>query len=170
MKLDPILLVEDDLKDIELTTAALEGAQLSNEIVVLRDGEEALDFLYRQVDDQDGGAPNPAMVLLDIKMPKVSGLEVLERIKGDPILAHIPVVMLTSSREEADLAASEKLGANAYMVKPLGFMDLFDTIKGVGMPWAMIAPTPSSPLGSLAAQPRTQVITGRNSRVVPFRK
>jgi CheY-like chemotaxis protein len=143
MKLDPILLVEDDPKDIELTIAALKGSNLSNEVIALRDGQEALDFLYREGAYQSQDVPAPAMIFLDIKLPKVNGFEVLKQVRSDPRFSHTPVVMLTNSAVETDLVSSEALGANAFVVKPIGFMDLFDTIKGLSLSWAMLKPQPS---------------------------
>lgn len=135
--LRPILLVEDSPRDVELTMAALAKCQLANEIVVARDGAEALELLL-------GEGPNhnrplvPAVVLLDLKLPKVDGLEVLERVKSDPRRAHIPVVMLTSSREERDLVRSYDLGVNAFVVKPVDFGAFFEAIQDLGMFWAVL--------------------------------
>ena len=137
-----IMLVEDNLNDIDLTLAALEEHHLANEIVVARDGAEALDYLHRRGKFADRGDEVPAVILLDIKMPKVSGLEVLRQMKADSTLRHIPVVMLTSSREEPDLAASYKLGANAYVVKPVDFQQFVDAVKQVGGFWAVINEPP----------------------------
>ena len=113
-----ILMVEDDPKDIDLTLSALEEYNLSNEVVVARDGEEALDYLYCRGKFRERTSDNPAVLLLDLKLPKIDGLEVLQHIKADERLKMIPVVVLTSSREERDMAASYKLGVNAYVVKP----------------------------------------------------
>jgi CheY-like chemotaxis protein len=131
--LRPILLVEDNPRDLELTLAALAKCQLANEILLARDGAEALDLLL------DPEKPLvPAVVLLDLKLPKVDGLDVLERIKGDPSRRNIPVVMLTSSREERDLVRSYDLGANAFVVKPVDFGAFFEAIQDLGMFWAVL--------------------------------
>ena len=140
-----ILLVEDDPKDVELTMTALEEYNLSNEVVVAMDGEEALDYLYYRGKFQRRSSDNPAVVLLDLKLPKVDGLEVLETIKQDEKLKMIPVVVLTSSREERDLVASYKLGVNAYVVKPVDFHEFVNAIKELGVFWAIInEPPPGS--------------------------
>ena len=144
MKPNPILLVEDDPKDAELTVAALQAANLNNEIIPLHDGQEALDFLRRQGGYQDRVTPNPAVVLLDVKLPRVSGLEVLEQIKSDPSLSDTPVVMLTSSREESDLVASYDLGVNGFVVKPFGLDAMFDAMKSIGLFWGAINKTPGN--------------------------
>ncbi|WP_457106935.1 response regulator [Methylobacterium sp. P5_C11] len=140
--LKPILLVEDNPNDIELTLAALESSQLANEIVICRDGAEALDFIYRRGAYEKRLAQDPAVVLLDLKLPKVDGLEVLARIKGDPATRKIPVVMLTSSREETDLVRSYDLGVNAFVVKPVGFDEFFVAIKEIGVFWALLNEPP----------------------------
>ena len=128
-ELRPILLVEDSPRDVELTLAALAKCQLANDVVVVRDGAEALDWLYAK-NSFEGRAPGePAVVLLDRKLPKVDGLEVLERVKGDATLRQIPVVMLTSSREERDLVRSYQLGVNAFVVKPVDFTEFFQAIQ-----------------------------------------
>jgi CheY-like chemotaxis protein len=141
-RLRPILLVEDSLKDIELALAALKKNNFANEIVVARDGAEALDYLYRRGKFQSRADGLPIAILLDLKMPKVDGLEVLQQIKSDDALRVIPVVMLTSSREEADLVKSYKLGVNAYVVKPVGFQEFVDAIKQTGMFWAVVNEPP----------------------------
>ena len=141
-RLGQILLVEDNLNDIELTTVALKQNHLINEIVVTRHGGEALDYLYRRGPYQDRERGNPIVVLLDLKMPKVDGLEVLRQLKGDQILKVIPVVMLTSSREETDLVKSYGLGANAYVVKPVGFEQFADAIRQLGIFWAVLNQPP----------------------------
>ena len=140
--LRPILLVEDNLNDIELTLAALKQNHLVNEIVVARHGGEALDYLYRRADFQDRPNENPIVVFLDLKMPKVDGLEVLRQMKRDAMLKVIPIVMLTSSREEADLIESYQLGVNAYVVKPVDFQQFSDAIKQLGMFWAVLNEPP----------------------------
>ncbi len=137
-ELKPILLVEDNPKDVELTLAALEQSQLANEVIVVRDGAEALDFLYRRNGHESRNTADPAVVLLDLKLPKVDGLEVLAKVKGDPNLRHTPVVMLTSSREESDLVRSYELGVNAFVVKPVGFREFFDAIRDLGVFWAIL--------------------------------
>ena len=142
--LKPILLVEDNPKDIELTLAALEQCQLANEIIIARDGAEALALFYGIGEVNEKSALDPAVVLLDLKLPKVDGLEVLERIKGDPDLRHTPVVMLTSSREERDLVRSYSLGVNAFVVKPVGFEQFFEAIRDLGMFWAVLNEPPPS--------------------------
>ena len=141
-ELKRILLVEDSEADIELTLAALAGHRLANEVVVARDGSEALDYLLRQGKYAGRPGGNPAVVLLDLKMPKVDGLQVLARVKSDPALRPVPVVMLTSSREETDLVESYRLGVNAYVVKPVDFNQFVDAIEKVGMFWAVINQPP----------------------------
>ncbi|AWN41981.1 response regulator [Methylobacterium durans] len=140
--LKPILLVEDNPNDIELTLAALERSQLANEIVICRDGAEALDFLYRRGSHEGRDARDPAVVLLDLKLPKVDGLEVLAAVKGDPQTRAIPIVMLTSSREESDLVRSYELGVNAFVVKPVGFKEFFEAIQDLGVFWAVLNEPP----------------------------
>ena len=140
--LKPILLVEDNPNDIELTLAALESSQIANEIVICRDGAEALDFLYRTGPHVGRQVQDPAVVLLDLKLPKIDGLEVLARVKGDPATRGIPVVMLTSSREESDLIRSYQLGVNAFVVKPVGFEDFFKAIRELGVFWALLNEPP----------------------------
>ena len=140
--LKPILLVEDNPNDIELTLAALESSQLATEIVICRDGAEALDFIYRRGVHEKRQAQDPAVVLLDLKLPKVDGLEVLAKIKGDPVTRQVPVVMLTSSREETDLVRSYDLGVNAFVVKPVAFEEFFAAIKEIGVFWALLNEPP----------------------------
>ena len=139
-----ILLVEDDSYDVELTLSALVENHLNNEVVVVRDGAEALDYLYRRGDYESRAAGNPVVMLLDLKLPKVDGLEVLERVKTDPNLKTTPVVMLTSSREEQDLARSYNLGTNAYVVKPVDFSDFVEAISTLGLFWAVVNQPPES--------------------------
>ena len=144
-KLGRILMVEDDAKDVELTLTALEDYNLANEVVVVRDGEEALDYLYTRGAFQTRAQGNPAVMLLDLKLPKVNGLEVLKQIKSDDKLKLIPVVVLTSSKEEKDMVASYKLGVNAYVVKPVDFHEFVNAIKELGVFWALInEPPPGS--------------------------
>ena len=137
-----ILLVEDDSKDVELTLAALEENHLANRIVVLENGEEALDYLYERGKFEKRSDGNPIVVLLDNKMPKVNGLEVLKTIKADENLKLIPVVVLTSSRETPDLVEFYKQGVNAYVVKPVDFAEFMNVIKHLGIFWAAINEPP----------------------------
>ncbi|MDB5296400.1 MAG: chemotaxis protein CheY [Phycisphaerales bacterium] len=141
-ELKPILLVEDNPKDLELTLAALAKSQLANDVVITRDGAEALDYLNCQGAYANRPFGLPAVVLLDLKLPKVDGLEVLRRIKSEAGLRSIPVVMLTSSREEVDLVRSYSLGVNAYVVKPVGFKDFVDAVQDLGMFWAVLNEPP----------------------------
>ncbi len=140
--LRPILLVEDNPRDLELTLAALAKCQLANDIVVARDGAEALDFLYSRGEHASRPPGDPAVVLLDLKLPKVDGLEVLETVKKDSVRRQIPVVMLTSSREERDLVKSYELGVNAFVVKPVDFNAFFEAIQDLGMFWAILNEPP----------------------------
>ncbi len=141
-KLRPILLVEDSPRDLELTLAALEKCQLANEIVIARDGAEAIDYLFG-TGIHDGRADgDPTVVLLDLKLPKIDGLEVLAKVKKDERLRHIPIVMLTSSREEKDLVTSYELGVNAFVVKPVEFNEFFKAIQDLGMFWALLNEPP----------------------------
>jgi len=139
-----ILLVEDSARDAELILDALATHQLANEMVHVRDGAEALDYLYRR--GQFAGRPDerPALILLDLKLPKVDGLEVLRQIKSDAALRMIPVVMMTSSRQEQDLLASYKLGVNAYVVKPVKFQDFVEAVRQVGVFWAVLNEVPET--------------------------
>ncbi len=137
-----ILLVEDSKHDVELTMVALEECHLANHVDVAGDGAEALDYLYRRGAFAGRKDELPVVVLLDLKMPKVDGLEVLRQMKSDPALKHIPVVMLTSSREERDLVQSYKLGANAYVVKPVDFQQFIESVKQLGCFWAIINEPP----------------------------
>jgi CheY-like chemotaxis protein len=140
-----ILLVEDDPKDVELTLTALEEYKLANEVVVAHDGEEALDYLYRRGNFATRSTDNPAVLLLDLKLPKVDGLEVLQQIKADAKLKLIPVVVLTSSHEEKDMVTSYKLGVNAYVVKPVDFHEFVNAVKELGIFWALVnEPPPGS--------------------------
>ncbi len=142
-----ILLVEDDSHDVELTLSALTENHLTNEIVVVRDGAEALDYLYRRGAYQSREAGNPEVILLDLKLPKVDGLDVLKRIKADPDLKTVPVVMLTSSREEKDLVESYNSGSNAYVVKPVRFGDFLEAVRQVGLFWTVINQPPPGSVG-----------------------
>jgi len=138
-----ILLVEDSLKDIDLTLAALEEHNLANKVDVARDGTEALDYLHRRGQFAGRDDTLPVVVLLDIKMPKLNGIEVLQKMKADPIFKRLPVVMLTSSKEEPDLAACYQLGANAYVVKPVDFQQFVTAVKHLGVFWAVLNQPPS---------------------------
>ena len=137
-KLKTILLVEDNPNDRELTLTALEAHNLVNEVIALSDGEQALDYLYKRGKYAERHFDNPAVILLDIKMPKVDGIEVLRSIKSDISMKNIPVVMLTSSREEKDLRTAYELGANAYVVKPVEFTEFIEAVKNVGLFWGII--------------------------------
>jgi len=140
-----ILLADDSPRDIELALDALARNNLANEVVAVRDGAEALDYLYRRGQFADRDARQPAVVLLDLKMPKVDGVEVLRQIKSDPQLKMIPVVVLTSSREEQDVAKSYQLGVNAYIVKPVQFLEFVEAVKLLGAFWAVVnEPPPGS--------------------------
>lgn len=141
-KVKRILLAEDSQKDVELTLAALEEHNLMNKVDVVSDGAEALDYLYCRGKYRDRAPEPPVVVLLDLKMPKVDGLEVLRTIKQDPQLRALPVVMLTSSREERDLVESYKVGVNAYVVKPVEFQRFVHAIKDLGAFWAVINEPP----------------------------
>ncbi len=137
-----ILLVEDDLRDVELTLTALEEQHLANKVKVVHDGAEALDYLYHRGKFKSRPPGNPVVVLLDNKMPKVSGLEVLKTMKADEHLKLIPVVVLTSSREAPDLAEFYKHGVNAYVVKPVDFSEFMKAVKQVGVFWAAVNEPP----------------------------
>jgi CheY-like chemotaxis protein len=140
--LKPILLVEDSLNDIELALNALKKNRLANEVVVARHGGEALDYLYRRGDHTNRTGDDPIFILLDMKMPKVNGLEVLRQVKGDDKLRQIPIVMLTSSNEEIDVIKSYRLGVNAYVVKPVDFTQFVEAIRQLGIFWAVINTPP----------------------------
>jgi CheY-like chemotaxis protein len=145
-KLKRILLAEDNENDVELTLNALKESRLSNEVEVVRDGAEALDYMYQRGNYSGRGHDLPCVVLLDLKMPRVDGHEVLRQIKSDPILRQIPVVMLTSSREEKDLAMSYDLGVNAFVVKPVDFDRFIQAIRTLGVFWAILnEPPPAKP-------------------------
>jgi CheY-like chemotaxis protein len=137
-----ILLAEDNKKDVELTLAALDEYNLGNEVIVVHDGADALDYLYRRGRFAGQAYDLPAVMLLDLKMPKVDGLEVLRTMKADPDLKKIPVVVLTSSREETDLVKSYELGTSAYVVKPVNFIQFVETVKELGLFWALINEAP----------------------------
>jgi CheY-like chemotaxis protein len=139
-----ILLAEDNANDVELTLTALRANHLANEVIVVRDGAEALDYLYRRGPFAGREPGLPALMLLDLKMPKVDGLEVLRRVKAEPALRKLPVVVLTSSREEQDLVQSYDLGVNAYVVKPVDFCAFMDAVKLLGGFWALLNEPPPS--------------------------
>jgi CheY-like chemotaxis protein len=144
-ELKRILIVEDDPRDVELTLTALDEHKLANEVVIARDGKEALDYLYCREQFASRPEGNPAVILLDLKLPKVDGLEVLQQIRSDKQLKMIPVVVLTSSHEEKDMLATYQLGVNAYVVKPVDFHEFVNAVKELGMFWAIInQPPPGS--------------------------
>ena len=140
-----ILMVEDDPRDVELTMTALEEYNLANEVVVTRDGAEALDYLHCRGEFTSRSNDNPAVMLLDLKLPKIDGLEVLQQIRSDARLKMIPVVVLTSSHEEKDMMRSYSLGVNAYVVKPVDFHEFVNAVKELGVFWGVInEPPPGS--------------------------
>ena len=151
-ELKRILLVDDSPRDTELALDALAQNNLANEVVALRDGAEALDYLYRRGQFADRGNGQPAVVLLDLKMPKVDGIEVLRQIKSDPQLKTIPVVMMTSSGEGQDVVDSYQLGVNAYIVKPVQFLEFVEAVKSVGSFWAVINEPPPGSVRPLRPQ------------------
>lgn len=136
------MIVDDSPKDVELTIAALAEKNLANEVIVAEDGEEALDYLYKRGKFVDYEKVNPAVILLDIKMPKIDGIEVLRQIRAEPKFKTIPVIMVTSSREERDLVESYNLGANSYVVKPVDIAQFIDAVKVLGQYWAVINQLP----------------------------
>ena len=152
-ELKRILLVDDSPRDTELALDALAQNNLANEVVALRDGAEALDYLYRRGEFADRGKGNPAVVMLDLKMPKVDGIEVLRQIKSNPQFKTIPVVVMTSSREEQDLVKSYELGVNAYIVKPVQFPEFVEAVKLVGSFWAVVNEPPPGSVRSI--RPKT---------------
>ncbi len=144
-QIKPILLVEDDPRDVELTLAAFEQHNLANEVMVARDGEEAMDLLFRRGKYQELPSGNPVLILLDINMPKVDGLEVLRQIRADEKLKLIPVVVLTTSREQRDVIRSYNLGVNAYVVKPVGFEQFVEAVREIRLFWGVLnEPPPGS--------------------------
>jgi CheY-like chemotaxis protein len=158
-----ILIVEDDPNDVELTLTALADYNLANEVVVTRDGQQALDYLYCRGEFNTRSSENPAVILPDLKLPKVDGLEVLQQIKSDERLKRIPVVVLTSSHEEKDLMRSYSLGVNAYVVKPVDFHEFVKTVKELGVFWAVInQPPPGSLKSEISAS--DSVAGGRRPR------
>lgn len=142
--LKKILLVEDNPNDIELTLEALAEHNLANRVVVLNDGIQAMEYLNYEGPFENREKENPAVILLDIKMPRMDGIEVLQAIKSNPELKRIPVVMLTSSREEPDLIKCYELGVNAYVVKPVNFKDFFAAVKQLGIFWAVLNELPNN--------------------------
>jgi CheY-like chemotaxis protein len=134
----PILLVEDNPNDLELTLTALAKTGLANEVIVARDGAEARDYLFRQGPHENRVAGNPAVVLLDLKLPKIDGLELLQMVRQNPETAKLPVVILTSSREDRDVTAGYELGTNAYVVKPVNLDQFFKAIQDLGIFWAVL--------------------------------
>jgi CheY-like chemotaxis protein len=148
MLLRPILLAEDNPNDVELTLTALRSLNLGNEIVVVHDGVAVLDFLRRQNAFARRAPAAPIVILLDLKMPKLDGLETLRHIRSDPLLREQPVVILTSSREEADLVSGYKLGANGYVVKPVGFDQFITAVSNLGIFWALVNEPPPQPVSS----------------------
>ena len=144
--LRPILLAEDNPNDVELTLTALHSLNLANEIIVVNDGAQVLDFLHRRNNFSSRPAVDPAVILLDLKMPRVDGLEALRQIRTDPVHRMLPIVILTSSREENDLVQGYELGANAYVVKPVDFDQFISAISQLGVFWALInEPPPARP-------------------------
>lgn len=142
IELKKILLAEDNPKDIELTLAAMEDSLLANRIVVVRDGVETLEYLRRQGQYENREPGLPSVLLLDIKMPRKDGIEVLREVRNDPELKFLPVVMLTSSRDDRDLLDSYSLGVNAYVVKPVNFNGFIEAIKQLGIFWGLINEIP----------------------------
>jgi len=140
-----ILLAEDNLNDIELTLRALSNHHLADQVDVVHDGAEALDYLYRRGQYANRPPGNPVLIVLDNKMPKVDGLEVLQQIKADDRFKTIPVVMLTSSREHGDLLKSYELGVNAYVVKPVEFCDFVNAVRELGAFWGIVNQSPPKP-------------------------
>jgi len=141
-----ILLVDDSPRDTEMALDALHQYHLANEVTTLRDGAEALDFIFRRGDYAGRDGADPAVIMLDLKMPRVDGIEVLRQLKADPRFRRIPVVVMTSSREDQDLARCYELGVNAYVVKPLTFHEFIEAIKTLGTFWAVLnEPPPAGP-------------------------
>ena len=141
-ELKTILLAEDNPKDVELTLEAISEYNLANRVTIVRDGVEAMEYLRYEGKYKLRKRGNPAVILLDIKMPRMDGIETLQAIRNDPALRFLPVVILTSSREEPDLKRSYELGVNAYVVKPVNFKDFIDAVKQVGVFWALINEVP----------------------------
>lgn len=151
-----ILLVDDSSRDTELALDALEEHNLANEVVVLRDGADALDYLFRRGAFANRTDAQPGVVLLDLKMPKVDGIEVLRQMKADPLVKRVPVVVMTSSREEQDLLKSYDLGANAYVVKPVNFHEFVDAVKQVGGFWALLNEPPPGSVARAEPEPKSR--------------
>lgn len=158
------LLVEDNADDEELTLMAMEENNIANEVVVARDGAEALDHVFSCVgDDPAKQRPLPAVVLLDLRLPKISGLEVLRRIRSDPRTETVPIIILTSSKEDEDVVAGYKLGANAYVRKPVGFGEFSEAVKTLGLFWMVLNETPPpSPPGHQGRMPRVGASTAES--------
>ncbi|HET9598556.1 MAG TPA: response regulator [Anaeromyxobacteraceae bacterium] len=148
-----ILVVEDDPNDLELTLTALREGRIANEIDAVRDGDAALDYLFRRGPFAGKPASRIAVVLLDLKLPKVDGLDVLRAIKADPVLHSTPVVVLTSSKEEKDLVRSYELGVNAFVVKPVDFPEFIESVKQVGLFWAVLNEPPPRRSSATAGAP-----------------
>lgn len=143
--LKPILIVEDSPNDLELTLNALEKSRLANEVIVARDGAEGAEYLFRRGEYADRPAGNPAVVLLDLKLPKIDGLELLKMVRENEETGRTPIVLLTSSREERDVINGYKLGVNAYVVKPVNFTEFVQAIQDLGVFWAVLnEPPPGS--------------------------
>jgi CheY-like chemotaxis protein len=142
IELKTILIAEDNPQDVELTIEALAEHNLANQVVSVKDGVEAMEYLNYQGQYKNRKTGNPAVLLLDIKMPRMDGIEVLTAIRGNDKLRVIPVVMLTSSREEPDLKKCYELGVNAYVVKPVNFKDFMDAVKHIGFFWALLNEQP----------------------------
>lgn len=157
-----VLIADDDPNDVELTLSALSRNNLANEVMVVKDGVEAVEYLQRKGAFSGHSEGNPAVILLDLKMPRMDGLEVLKFLKLDPQLRSIPVVMLTSSREERDLIESYRLGANAYVVKPVAFKDFVETVSNLGLFWAVLNEPPPE-AGQNALVESAPIITGEPS-------
>lgn len=146
-----ILLAEDNQNDVELTLTALDEYNLANEVVVVRDGVEVMDYLFQRGKFVGHANGVPAVILLDLKMPRMDGLEALKQLRSEPRFKHVPVVMITSSREEQDLVRSYELGVNAYVVKPVDFQKFVECIKQIGCFWALINEPPPGNLGKETA-------------------
>lgn len=139
----PILLVEDDRKDVELILNVLQESNIANGVDTVFDGEEALDYIYRRGRYSSRGGRQPVAVILDLKLPKIDGIEVLNKLKSDPILKSLPIIMFTSSHEETDIIKSYKLGANAYVVKPVEFEEFSTAIRELGLFWTVVNHIPN---------------------------
>jgi CheY-like chemotaxis protein len=165
MNVKHILLVEDDPRDEQLTLAALEGHNLANNVFVVRDGEEALDYLYCWGKFKTRATGKPVVVLLDLKMPKVNGLAVLKIIKGDEYLKTIPIVVLTSSRETPDVKECYRHGVNAYVVKPVDFSDFVKAVKQLGVFWAAVNEPPPQTWSEETLLPNAEVLSSASKEV-----